>query len=139
MKLEVFVPPYNKKIFYGKMGEFFAERVYRTRLPYLINNANTIWILLEDNDQIVGGFSSFEVKKTYIEIGDIFVKDKLIDKKRLLIRKTYQLIEKNFPEKEIRIVLQRQEEASFFKKNQFCPYRETKNYIFYKREAIKND
>ena len=55
--IKVYIPPYNKQNFYSLMGKYFAERVYRRKLPYLINTSSTIWFLLMNKERIIG-FSS---------------------------------------------------------------------------------
>ncbi len=44
----------NNEEFYGYMGRFFAERIFRKELPYLINDHEKIWYLFFDKKDLAG-------------------------------------------------------------------------------------
>ncbi len=44
----------NNTEFYSHMGRFFAERIFRKELPYLINDPEKIWYLFFDNTDLAG-------------------------------------------------------------------------------------
>lgn len=44
----------NNEEFYRYMGRFFAERIFRKELPYLINDSEKIWYLFFDKKDLVG-------------------------------------------------------------------------------------
>lgn len=44
-KVKEFVGNYDKDLFYSIMGKFFAERSYRKKLPYLINDKDKFWYI----------------------------------------------------------------------------------------------
>ncbi|EHQ8828648.1 hypothetical protein KI105_002130, partial [Enterococcus faecalis] len=96
-KLITFFPPYNKSLFYQLMGKFFSERIYRKKLPYLINTSSTFWyVILQKNEVSVCAFSSFEVKANKIEIGEMYCSDN-VDKlhlKTFLLKKMFKDIKK---------------------------------------------
>ncbi len=53
------------------MGMFFAERLYRYKLPDLVNSHTTTWVVAEKNNKVVG-FGSFEQTNRGIEIREIY-------------------------------------------------------------------
>ena len=111
--IKVYIPPYNKQNFYSLMGKYFAERVYRRKLPYLINTSSTIWFLLMNKERIIG-FSSIQISNEFIDIGDVFVEDENDDTRKYLLEKV-------------------------LKHYCFKQYRETKNYLFFRREINEQD
>ncbi len=44
----------NNGEFYKYMGRFFAERIFRKELPYLINDCDKIWYLFFDSNNLAG-------------------------------------------------------------------------------------
>lgn len=44
----------NNGEFYYYMGRFFAERIFRKELPYLINDRDKIWYLFFDKKELAG-------------------------------------------------------------------------------------
>ncbi len=44
----------NNGEFYKYMGRFFAERIFRKELPYLINDNEKIWYLFFDKKDLAG-------------------------------------------------------------------------------------
>ena len=44
----------NNSEFYSYMGRFFAERIFRREIPYLINDPEKIWYLFFDNNTLAG-------------------------------------------------------------------------------------
>ena len=42
----------NNSEFYQYMGRFFAERIFRKELPYLINDCDKIWYLFFDQKEL---------------------------------------------------------------------------------------
>lgn len=69
---------YNKEQFYAIMGRFFAERVYRKKLPYLCNERDKIWYLFYRAKDLVG-FCAIKPLESYTLISDIYVLDKFKD------------------------------------------------------------
>lgn len=52
-EVKEFMGNYNKEQFYSTMGRFFAERVYRKKLPYLYNEREKIWYLFYKRKELV--------------------------------------------------------------------------------------
>ncbi|MEI3529649.1 MAG: hypothetical protein V8Q75_01065 [Bacilli bacterium] len=69
---------YNKEQFYAIMGRFFAERVYRKKLPYLCNERDKIWYLFYRAKDLVG-FCAIKPLENYTLISDIYVLDQFKD------------------------------------------------------------
>lgn len=44
----------NNEEFYRYMGKYFAERIYRKELPYLINDQDKIWYLFFHKEDLMG-------------------------------------------------------------------------------------
>lgn len=138
MDIKIFIPPYDKKRFYGLMGKYFAERVYRNKLPYLINTPNTIWFLLINNQKLIG-FSSIEITKEFIDIGDIFIEDYSVEKRKYLFKKVLFFIDKKCEKKCVRIYFTKNQCLPELDSYQFKQYRETKKYLFFRREKNEKD
>jgi GNAT superfamily N-acetyltransferase len=56
---------YDKTLFYSKMGRFFAEERYIRQMPYLRNEADRVWFLIENNNRVIT-FSSLRIMDFYI-------------------------------------------------------------------------
>jgi len=72
--IKVYMGNYNKKEFYSQMGEFFAERIYRKELPYLINDTDKMWYLIYDRDKFLG-FFGIKICTGNTLISDIYIND----------------------------------------------------------------
>ncbi len=71
--IKVFMGNYNKREFYSWMGEFFADRKYRKKMPYLINDVDKIWyVIYERRDKIVG-FFGIKICLDNTLISDIYI------------------------------------------------------------------
>lgn len=64
-KIQCFEGNYDKGLFYSKMGRFFAEERYIRQMPYLRNEPDRVWFLIEKEEQ-VAAFSSLVIKDEYI-------------------------------------------------------------------------
>lgn len=53
-KVKEYMESCNNEEFYQHMGRFFAERIFRKELPYLINDKDKIWYLFFDKDSLAG-------------------------------------------------------------------------------------
>ena len=53
-KVKEFVGNYDKDLFYSIMGKFFAERSYRKKLPYLINDKDKFWYIFFKKEELIG-------------------------------------------------------------------------------------
>ncbi|EGO7770191.1 hypothetical protein JWS91_002665 [Enterococcus faecalis] len=137
-KLITFYPPYNKSLFYKLMGKFFSERVYRKKMPYLINTSSTFWyVVLQKNEVSVCAFSSFEVKSNKVEIGEMYCSDN-VDKLRLktfLLKKMFKDIKKNTDLKKMSACVDSIEDKQMFEKNDFLLYKKTKNFYFFEKDV----
>ena len=64
-QIQCFEGNYDKALFYSKMGRFFAEERYIRQMPYLRNEPDRVWFLIEIEGQ-VAAFSSLVIKEEYI-------------------------------------------------------------------------
>ena len=76
--IKVYMGNYDKKDFYGQMGEFFADRHYRKKLPYLINDVDKIWYLIYERNKLIG-FFGVKVCNDNTLISDIYIKEEYND------------------------------------------------------------
>ena len=53
-QVKEFIDTCNNAEFYKYMGRFFAERIFRKELPYLINDFEKIWHLFFDQETLIG-------------------------------------------------------------------------------------
>lgn len=134
-----FFPPYRKKVFYQLMGKFFAERIYKKKLPYLVNTDQTYWYVVTSKENFdVVAFSSFEKQSKKIEIGDFYCADNLlngINIKRVLLRKMLLDIKKSFPTRPIVACVNNLEDKHLLELRGFVVYRKTKNFCFLSKKG----
>ncbi|HHD1574552.1 TPA: hypothetical protein ACN1M8_002238 [Enterococcus faecium] len=138
LKLVVFSPPYNKSLFYQKMGKFFAESFYRRKFPYLINNSKTTWYILIDQKSEVRGFISYEDKKKSVFIGEIYVSEKIdVERYRtfLLNKILFDLKKRNCCL--LKTAVRCENEKILYQEKNFYVYKQTKNYSFLMLEREK--
>lgn len=74
-EVKEYVGNYNKKEFYSIMGKFFAERIYRKKLPYLINDKDKSWYLFFSNNELIG-FCGIKIGQQYTSFSDIYIIEK---------------------------------------------------------------
>ena len=74
-EVKVYQGNYDRTHFYATMGKFFAEKIYRKKLPYLINEKNKVWYLFYNQGELAG-FASVQPKETYVMISDFYVIEK---------------------------------------------------------------
>ena len=135
MEYKIFEGDYDKRLFYSLLGKFFAEREYRKMFPYLVNEEDSIWIVAIENDEVVG-FTIFEEKKskiifdyTYAKAADI--ENKLLNDRFTLTKDINKPIEID--------LLRESSNIKYWLDKGFNITKETKNYMFLRKEAIKND
>lgn len=123
---------YNKQEFYSLMGQFFAEKDYQKRLPYLYNDSNMTWCLCLDTQKNVLAFSSYLIKKSEINFKTDFYLNDIEYSNILLKYKLEQLKDYNLP---IVTATCDSEMYNLLKQYNFHVVRQTKNYIFLRREV----
>lgn len=134
-ELSVYHPSYDKSRFYEKMGRFFAEKAYHSRLPYLANSSTTTWVIAEEKNTKILGFGSFEETDKGIEIGDVYTISEDHTLWKGMMEKILQLIEKKRP---LLVYTAVPKEFIYYynyllEKN-FTIQRETKNYYFLEKK-----
>ncbi|HBG5344153.1 TPA: hypothetical protein KQG29_001517 [Clostridioides difficile] len=135
MIYKVFKNNYNRKEFYSLVGKYFAEKKYKSKLEYLSNEDNYIWIIAIENNE-AHGFTVFEEKKNLI-IFDYTYSEIAAIEKELLKRRFYLIKDIN---KAIKVELLKKDcDIKYWLEKGFIITRESKNYIFLRREARKSD
>jgi len=134
MKLFIYTPSCNKGEFYKKMGKFFAERIYRSRLPYLVNSPATTWVVIEKDSQIIG-FGSFEETNRGIEIGDIYTIKKDTELWEIIANQMLNLIQKLNPSL-IYTAIEKEKDYEYFIEQRFFIKRESKKYVFLEKKGV---
>lgn len=112
-EVKEFVGNYNKTEFYSIMGKFFAERIYRKKLPYLINDKDKSWYLFFFKDEFIG-FCGVKIGEQYTSFSDIYLTEKYNDTKKLdyIIRYMFNL----YKMENIKILTCHDREINIFKK-----------------------
>ncbi len=73
-KVKEFVGNYDKDLFYSIMGKFFAERSYRKKLPYLINDKDKFWYIFFRKGELIG-FCSIKIGQKCTSFPDLYILD----------------------------------------------------------------
>ena len=73
--IKVYMGNYDKKEFYSQMGEFFADRNYRKKLPYLINDVDKMWYLVYERSKFAG-FFGIKICNQNTLISDVYIDEK---------------------------------------------------------------
>jgi hypothetical protein len=73
-KVKEFVGNYDKDLFYSIMGKFFAERSYRKKLPYLINDKDKFWYIFFRKEELIG-FCSIKIGQKCTSFPDLYILD----------------------------------------------------------------
>lgn len=131
--MEKYSGDYDRKEFYSLMGKFFAEPEYRKLMPYLANRDIDEWLLIKKDGEVVA-FSSYAVTKSEINIKSCYYHN-LLDARKMIKR-----IIKEIPEKEcLTIILKENQKLiqMLMKEFRFMQTKETKNYIYLRREKMK--
>jgi len=132
-KIQCFEGKYDKALFYSKMGRFFAEERYIRQMPYLRNEPDRIWFLIEKEGK-VAAFSSLMIKNDYILFSTEYVE---IRYRRQGLFKA--LTDARFVYcQEMRMPVHTSTNIEFIKdyymRQGFVIYRKTKNYWFLSRK-----
>ena len=70
-EVKTYIGNYDKNEFYTIMGKYFAERIYRKQLPYLINDKDKVWYLFFKKKELAG-FCGVKICQKYTTITDIY-------------------------------------------------------------------
>lgn len=107
-----FIGNYNKDLFYSIMGKFFAERIYRKKIPYLINDKDKEWYLFFFNKELIG-FCGVKIGVHCTSFSDIYLLEKYYNSKHLnyMIHHMFELYHSN----DIKILTCNEAEIDIFK------------------------
>lgn len=102
---------YNKEQFYSIMGRFFAERIYRKKMPYLCNEREKIWYLFYKGKELVG-FCAVKPLELHTLISDIFVLEPYKDSRVFDFMANY--IVKNYIKNDLQVLTNLEEEKNIW-------------------------
>jgi len=71
-EVKEYIDTCNNGEFYKYMGRFFAERIFRKELPYLINDHEKIWYLFFDK-KVLAGFCGVVMNQNSTSFTDFYV------------------------------------------------------------------
>lgn len=127
--IKIFEPPYDKREFYGFMGDVFSMRDVRRELPYLYNEAGRVWFLaFYDGD--LSGFGSLQERKNHVEILGGYVYPKYRQ------RGVYSRLVDRWLEygarykKPFKVVCRGDQVTSIYRRRGFAETRRSKNYCW---------
>ena len=93
------------------MGKFFAERSYRKKLPYLINDKDKFWYIFFKKEELIG-FCSIKIGQKYTSFPDLCIlDDENIDESLFIINYMFNL----YKMENIKILTCKSNEIKFLK------------------------
>lgn len=132
--IKVYMGNYDKKDFYSRMGEFFAERNYRKKLPYLINDIDKMWYLVYEKDVLVG-FFGVKICSDNTLVSDIYIDEKY--DKISIFKYMAEYLTKLFQEERLKVLTKYSYEKSIWLNLGFKIVGTRGNYAILIREGIK--
>ncbi|MBE6144115.1 MAG: hypothetical protein E7169_00875 [Firmicutes bacterium] len=132
--IKVYMGKYDKKEFYGQMGEFFADRNYRKQLPYLINDVDKIWYLVYDKNKFIG-FFGVKICTENTLISDIYFED--APNKINAFKYTAEFLVDLYQEEELKVLTKIKEEQNIWLKLGFVKAGTRGNYLILIKEGKK--
>lgn len=110
-KVKEFVGNYDKDLFYSIMGKFFAERSYRKKLPYLINDKDKFWYIFFKKEELIG-FCSIKIGQKCTSFPDLCIlDDENLDESLFIINYMFNL----YKMENIKILTCKSNEIKFLK------------------------
>lgn len=134
INIKVFEPPYDKKEFYGYMGDVFSMKYIRSELPYISNESMRVWFLALQNDELVG-FCSLQNREEYVDLlcDYVFATYRGQGVYRNLVELRMKYAEKY--NKPMKIICNGDIFAEMYHRRGFIEVRRTKNYRFLVKEV----
>lgn len=134
MKIQVFEPGYDKKEFYGHMGDALTMPEIKKELPYLNNSREMVWFLAFDGEELVG-FAAVEPRGKCVTLRNQYVYPE--HRENGVFRKLLNASLKYAAKFKIPItvaIVEDKKLISMYQKLGFEETRRTKNYVFMKKE-----
>ncbi len=134
IEIRVFEPGYDKKEFYGIMGDPLTMPEIRKELPYLINSRDMVWFLAFKGEELVG-FAAVDLRRSRVVLKNHYVypehrKNGVF--KRLLAASLDYAARWKLP---ITVAVAGENTITTYRRLGFKEERRTKNYIFMRKEA----
>lgn len=134
-EIKIFEGDYDKREFYFYMGDVFASRDIRNDMPYLYNEEDRVWFLYMIDDELAG-FASIQENKSNVEFKNDYVLEEHRDSGILeqLLDERLKYLKQNGINKNIKVAPEKFKDIEIYIKKGFEIYRETKNYVFMRKE-----
>lgn len=134
IEIRIFEPGYDKKEFYGIMGDPLTVPEIRKELPYLINSRDMVWFLAFKGEELVG-FAAVDPRRSRAILKNHYVypehrKNGVF--KKLLAASLDYVSRWKLP---ITVAVAGENTLTTYRRLGFREERRTKNYIFMRREA----
>jgi GNAT superfamily N-acetyltransferase len=138
MKIKIFEPGYNKREFYGYMGDAFSMPDVKKELPYIGNTKNAVWFLAFDGDDLAG-FMAVENSKGKVVFKSGYVYPEYREKGvfREIFEAGSSYAASKFPGLPYITACATPNLLNMLNRYGFKEVRKTKNYTF--METVKND
>lgn len=138
MEIKIFEPGYDKKEFYGYMGDAFAMPYIKKELPYIGNTKDAVWFLAFDEEKLIG-FMAIENTKGKVVFKSIYVYPEYRQKGVFIniFQAGMEYAASKFPGLPYVTACAAPNLLKLLNRYGFKETRRTKNYIF--MEAVKND
>lgn len=134
MQIKTYEPGYDKKEFYGHMGDVLTMPEIKKELPYLRNSTEMVWFLAFNNDELIG-FTAVEIggKSVALRNQYVFPEHRKNGVFKKLLKKSLDYANKlNLP---ILVATSNDKKVvSMYQKLGFEEMRRTKNYVFLRKE-----
>jgi len=131
------VGDYDKSIFYGVMGKYFAEPKYKKEMPYMSNKPTTTWFLVLEKGFLIG-FGSVNELKNKIIFESSYVEAEYRNKgvwKKINEARTKYAVSKNKP---LEVITKEEYLKKYWIENGFEVYKQNGSY-YYLRKGLTNE
>lgn len=111
--IKVYIGNYDKEEFYSIMGKFFAERSYKKKLPYLINDTDKIWYLIYEKCEFLG-FFGVKICAENTLISDIYINTN--NNRKDVFKYMTEYLVNIYQEENLKVLTKVKEEQNIWKK-----------------------
>lgn len=127
-EVKEYIDTCNNEEFYRYMGRFFAERIFRKELPYLINDHEKIWYLFFDKKELIG-FCGIVMTQNSTSFTDFYILPTYRNTKNLEYMATYMF--NLYRTERIRVLTNSKEEMVLWEKLGFLKGNQKGSYVTY--------
>lgn len=135
MKIKIFEPGYDKKEFYGYMGDALTMPDIKKELPYIGNTKDSVWFLALDEENLTGFMSIENTKgKVVFKSGYVYPEYRGKGIFRTIFEAGYEYAASKYPNLPYTTACATPCLMNLLKKYGFEETKRTKNYVFMRRE-----